>query len=186
MLGGWIGGVSPGCKGAGGAGGWCLLWGAEDSVCISGRGWDSEAGENTPKIIRILFSLVHLDGEVLSVLPCLCCTFRGPFSARKDLCALRVALLSFPEMENLKVSFNRAGSCPVWSYSSVNKGFVMVWKGLCFFMMKRMCFGHESTNTEQVGWAVWMCCCFFSCSEDTGTCLALGRCSVSWGRAVVP
>lgn len=46
---------------------------------LSGRVCGSEAGENTPSIIRILFSLlgsmVCCDGEVLGVLPCLYFTF---------------------------------------------------------------------------------------------------------------
>lgn len=25
---------------------------------------------------------------------------------------------------------------------------------------------HENISTEQVGWEMWMCCCFFSCSEE--------------------
>lgn len=80
---------------------------------MSGRVCGSEAGKNTPRIIRILFSLlsslVCCDGEVLSVLPCLYFTFRCSFSPVEDLGALHVALLFFPGMGHLKLSFNWAG-----------------------------------------------------------------------------
>lgn len=179
--------------GPGWSGSQCLLWWAEDSVCTSDRGSDSEVGENIPKIIRILFSLssslIHLDGEVLSGPPCLYFTFRGPFSARKDLGALHVALLSFPGMGHLKLSFNWAGSCPVWNYSSVNKGFVAVWKVVLFCDEGGVkCSGLMVTmKTSALSRWDGKCGCaaaFSAALRSTRTCLALGRCSVSWGWAV--
>lgn len=87
-----------------------ICWGVDGSVWISGRGCDSGADENSPKVIIILFSLssslMYLDGEVLSVLPGLYFTFGCPFSAGKDLGSLCGALLSFPGMGHLKFSFS--------------------------------------------------------------------------------
>lgn len=100
---------------------------------MSGRGWDSETDENSPKVVIILFSLssslMYFDGEVFSVLPGLYFAFRCLFFCKEGL-GLLVYGFAFLPMDGAPTT-ELAGAlacqlCLVQSHSPANKGSVVV------------------------------------------------------------